>query len=104
MSFYIVSGHTESMLLPIIQHKTQKIIYMADLIPSAAHIPIPYVMGYDTRPLLTIQEKETILKEALKENAWLFYEHDQNIECSSIVDTEKGIRMGSSARLDEILA
>lgn len=94
MSFYFVDGHTEHMMLPKIQHQAQTIIYMADLIPSAAHIPIPYVMGYDTRPLLTLEEKSKILGDAIKDKAILYFEHDTQIEACTLVNTEKGIRMG----------
>lgn len=102
LSFYFVSGHTEKMMLPVLQYGTQKLIYMADLIASAAHIPIPYVMGYDTRPLLTLEEKSSILHQALKDQALLFFEHDPNIECCSIVQTEKGIRMGEAMPLSSL--
>ena len=88
-----VFGHTEAMMLPIIQYKNTTIAFMADLIPSAGHLPIPYVMGYDMRPLNTLQEKETVLKQALENNWTLFFEHDPTIECCSLTRTERGIRM-----------
>lgn len=92
LSFLEVNGHTEGMMLPVLKYKEHTIAYMADLIPSAAHIPIPYVMGYDTRPLETLKEKETILTQALENNWTLFLEHDPTIECVSLEKTEKGIR------------
>lgn len=94
-----VNGHTEAMMLPVLHYKGKKIIYCADLIPSAAHIPIPYVMGYDVRPLLTLDEKEKILNEALKENSYLYFEHDAKIEMCSLEQTERGIRMNEQVTL-----
>ena len=75
---------------------------MADLIPSAGHIPIPYVMGYDMRPLDTLAEKETILKKAVENNWTLFFEHDPIIECASLEVTEKGIRKKEGFKLNEL--
>ena len=102
LSFLEVNGHTEGMMLPIIKYKEHTIAYMADLIPSAAHIPIPYVMGYDTRPLETLKEKETILTQALENNWTLFLEHDPTIECVSLEKTEKGIRKKDTFLLGEL--
>ena len=90
------------MELPIIKYKQRTIAYMADLIPSSAHIPIPYVMGYDMRPLETLKEKESILKQALDEKWSLFFEHDPIIECVNLERTEKGIRQQESFLLSEI--
>ncbi len=103
LSFIFVNGHTEHMMLPIIEYKGQKIIYMADLIPSVAHLPVPYVMGYDTRPLLTLQEKEQILSQAQQQGAVLFFEHDPIYECCTLMQTEKGIRAEKTMRLEEII-
>lgn len=97
-----VYGHTEAMMLPLIKYKDTTIAYMADLIPSVGHIPIPYVMGYDTRPLNTITEKEEILKTALENNWTLFFEHDPTIECCTLQSTERGIRMKESLKLSDI--
>jgi glyoxylase-like metal-dependent hydrolase (beta-lactamase superfamily II) len=102
LSFIEVNGHTEAMMLPLIRYKDQTLAYMADLIPSAAHLPIPYVMGYDMRPLETLREKETILAQALEENWTLFFEHDPSIECVSLQRTEKGIRQKDSFLLSEL--
>jgi glyoxylase-like metal-dependent hydrolase (beta-lactamase superfamily II) len=102
LSFIEVNGHTEAMMLPIIKYKQRTIAYMADLIPSSAHIPIPYVMGYDMRPLETLKEKESILKQALDEKWSLFFEHDPIIECVNLERTEKGIRQQESFLLSEI--
>lgn len=93
MSIYEANGHTEAMMLPLINYKNTTIAYMADLIPSAGHLPLPYVMGYDVRPLNTLKEKEYILKQAVDHNWTLFFEHDPSIECCSVEQTERGIRL-----------
>jgi len=92
LSFIEVNGHTEGMMLPIIKYKESTLAYMADLIPSVGHLPIPFVMGYDVRPLETLKEKELILKTALDNDWTLFFEHDPTIECIKLERTEKGIR------------
>lgn len=101
-SIRFVSGHTESMMLPQLRYKDRTIVYMADLLPSQAHIPIPYVMAYDTRPLLTLQEKKTFLREAADNKYILFFEHDPVHECCTLQDTEKGVRVGELFGLSEI--
>lgn len=101
-SIRFVSGHTEAMMLPQLRYKDHTIVYMADLLPSQAHIPIPYVMAYDTRPLLTLQEKKSFLREAADNNYILFFEHDPVYECCTLQDTEKGVRVGELFRLNEI--
>jgi glyoxylase-like metal-dependent hydrolase (beta-lactamase superfamily II) len=95
-------GHTDAMMLPIITYKGNNIVFMADLLPSAAHIPIPYVMAYDMFPLTTLQEKKSFLKEAQEKNYTLFFEHDPQIECCSLELTEKGIRKKESFDLAEL--
>lgn len=97
-----VSGHTESMMLPQINYNGKTIVYMADLLPAAAHIPIPYVMAYDMFPLTTLNEKKSFLTEAVENDYVLFFEHDPKIECCNLQQTEKGIRMKESFRLDEL--
>ena len=97
-----VNGHTESMMLPQISYKGKTIVYMADLLPAAAHIPIPYVMAYDMFPLTTLNEKKSFLTEAVENDYILFFEHDPQIECCTLQQTEKGIRMKESFRLDEV--
>src|ERR1019366_5750069 len=87
-----VIGHTESMMLPQIQYKDKTIVYMADLLPSVAHIPVPYIMAYDTRPLETLKEKKEFINEAQQKEYILFFEHDPNIECCSLQLTERGVR------------
>ncbi|MBK6482955.1 MAG: MBL fold metallo-hydrolase [Chitinophagales bacterium] len=97
-----VDGHTDAMMLPIIQYGNQTIAYMADLIPSAGHIPIPYVMAYDIRPLISLQEKETFLNMAYANNYSLFFEHDPKIELCNLVKTDRGIRMGEAITLQDL--
>lgn len=102
LKFLEVNGHTEAMMLPVITNNGKTLVYMADLIPSAGHIPIPYVMGYDMRPLETLKEKIQILNEAAEKNWFLFFEHDPKIECVSLEKTEKGVRKKETMNLNEI--
>jgi glyoxylase-like metal-dependent hydrolase (beta-lactamase superfamily II) len=97
-----VSGHTESMMLPQIKYKEKTIIFMADLLPSAAHIPISYIMAYDTRPLETMKEKKSFLEEAQVNDYYLFFEHDPEIECCNLQLTEKGIRRKDTFMLKDL--
>jgi glyoxylase-like metal-dependent hydrolase (beta-lactamase superfamily II) len=103
ISVRFVSGHTEAMMLPQIKFKDKTIVFMADLLPSAGHIPIPYVMAYDMFPLTTLQEKKSFLKEAVENNYILFFEHDPKIECCDLEMTEKGIRPKNYFKLEEII-
>ena len=100
LSFF--DGHTESMMLPQMQYKGKTIVFMADLLPSTGHIPLPYVMGYDTRPLLTLTEKERFLKEAADNDYVLFFEHDAQNECCTLQHTEKGIHLKDTFSLSEL--
>lgn len=102
MSFVEVNGHTEAMMLPKINYKGQTILYMADLIPSVAHLPLPYIMGYDVRPLETLKEKTNILAEAAKNDWKLFFEHDNSVELISLEQTEKGVRRREELKLADI--
>lgn len=88
-----VDGHTESMMIPHIRYKNKTLVFMADLLPSVGHIPLPYVLGYDTRPLTTLKEKGIFLNQAMNEKYVLFLEHDANNECCTLKETEKGIRL-----------
>ena len=97
-----VSGHTESMLIPHISYKGNTIVYAADLFPSRWHIPIPYVMAYDTRPLLTLEEKLAFLPNAAENNYLLFFEHDPTVELCSLQATERGVKEKECFRLAEI--
>lgn len=87
-----VNGHTDAMMIPHIQYKGKTLVFMADLLPSVGHIPLPYVMGYDTRPLLTLDEKGKFLNEAADKEYILFFEHDSVNECCTVQHTEKGVR------------
>jgi glyoxylase-like metal-dependent hydrolase (beta-lactamase superfamily II) len=99
---YEANGHTEAMMLPLLHYKEKTIAFMADLIPSVGHLPIPYVMGYDVRPLNTLVEKEYILKQAVENNWVLFFEHDPLIECCTLQRTERGIRQDKCFDLNEL--
>ena len=103
ISVRFVSGHTQSMMLPQINFNGKTIVYMADLLPSAGHIPLPYVMAYDMFPLTTLNEKRMFLNEALDNNYILFFEHDPRIECCDLKMTDRGVRMGNSFSLNEII-
>ncbi|TDE18684.1 MBL fold metallo-hydrolase [Dyadobacter psychrotolerans] len=93
IDFIHVDGHTEQMMLPVISYKNQKVIYVADLIPSSFHIPLPWIMSYDVRPLLTMQEKEQVLHNAVAEKHILLFEHDPFYEAAIVEQTEKGIKI-----------
>jgi glyoxylase-like metal-dependent hydrolase (beta-lactamase superfamily II) len=97
-----VYGHTDAMMLPKIQYKEKTIVFMADLLPSAAHIPIPYVMAYDMFPLTTLHEKKSFLTEAVQKDYILFFEHDPINECCTLQQTEKGIRANNFFKLEEL--
>lgn len=90
---FFANGHTDKQMIPMINYKGKTICFMADLLPTVGHLPIPYVMGYDTRPLLTIDEKDTFLKMAAKNNFYLFLEHDAHNEIITVKQTEKGVRL-----------
>jgi len=97
-----VNGHTESMMLPQIQYNDKMVVYMADLLPSTFHIPVPYIMAYDTRPLESLREKKQFLTEALEKNYLLFFEHDPVTECCNLKLTDKGIRSNETFLLENV--
>lgn len=97
-----VHGHTDAMMLPQIRYKDQTLLYMADLLPSIGHLPIPYVMAYDMFPLTTLQEKKSFLQEALDNKYILFFEHDPKVECCTLQQTERGIRVENMFALKEL--
>lgn len=103
IDFIHVDGHTEQMMLPVIRYQGKTIIYMADLIPSSAHIPLPWVMGYDVRPLLTMQEKEEVLRRAVDEQCILLFEHDATYEAALVEQTDKGVRISERGTLRDLL-
>lgn len=102
ISIRFANGHTDAMMLPQISYKGKTIIYMADLLPSTSHIPLPYVMAYDMFPLKTLQEKKSFLQEAVDKEYILYFEHDPVNECCVLQQTEKGIRAGETFSLSSI--
>ena len=97
-----MDGHTEKQMLPKITYQGKTLVFMADLLPTVGHIPLPYVMGYDTRPLLTIKEKAAFLDWAADENFYLFLEHDAYNEICTVKHTEKGVRLNTTHTWTEI--
>jgi glyoxylase-like metal-dependent hydrolase (beta-lactamase superfamily II) len=95
-------GHTEAMMLPMIQYKEKTVVFMADLLPSTGHIPLPWIMAYDVRPLTSLTEKEIFLNKAADENYVLFFEHDPVNECATVARTEKGIKADHMFKLHEL--
>lgn len=95
-------GHTDAMMLPQIQYKNKTIVYMADLLPSIGHIPLPYVMAYDMFPLQTLKEKKSFLQEAAEKEYILYLEHDPVNECCTLQQTEKGIRVKDTFDLNTL--
>lgn len=99
---YCMNGHTDKQMLPKITYQGKTIVFAADLIPTTGHIPLPYVMGYDTRPLLTLAEKELFLQEAATNNYYLFMEHDAHNQIITLKHTEKGVRLHESYTFNEL--
>jgi glyoxylase-like metal-dependent hydrolase (beta-lactamase superfamily II) len=102
IAFTFAHGHTDAMMLPVIKYKERTIIYMADLLPSIGHLPIPYVMAYDMFPLTTLHEKKAFLQNAIAKDAILFFEHDPVNECCTLQSTERGIRSKEIFKLEEL--
>lgn len=102
ISIRFAFGHTDAMMLPQIQYKDKTIVYMADLLPSVGHIPLPYVMAYDMFPLQTLNEKKDFLEEAANKEYILYLEHDPINECCTVQQTEKGIKLKDTFSLIEI--
>jgi glyoxylase-like metal-dependent hydrolase (beta-lactamase superfamily II) len=98
----LFNGHTEGQIIPIIKATNKTIAYMADLLPSTAHIPMPWVMAYDTKPLVTFKDKERFYKEALEGDYILFFEHDIINECCTLQETKKGVRVKETFELKEV--
>lgn len=99
---FFADGHTDKQMIPLIKYKEKTIAFMADLLPTAGHIPLPFVMGYDTRPLLTLDEKEIFLNTAADNNYYLFLEHDSHNEIITVQHTEKGVRLKDTYKSKEI--
>ncbi|MCW3119909.1 MAG: beta-lactamase [Chitinophagaceae bacterium] len=102
LSLRIVQGHTQGMMLPQIKFKGKTLVFMADLLPSQGHIPIPYIMAYDMFPLTSLNEKQFFLQEALENDYILFFEHDPQFECCNLQQTERGIRAKDFFKIAEI--
>lgn len=99
----IFNGHTVGQIIPYVKYNNTKIIFGADLFPSTAHIPMPYIMGYDTQPLITLEDKKRFFEEAVKNNYSIFFEHDLYNECCNLIETEKGVRVNKSFTLQEFI-
>jgi glyoxylase-like metal-dependent hydrolase (beta-lactamase superfamily II) len=99
---FFADGHTEKQMIPQIQYQEKTVVFMADLLPTTGHIPLPYVMGYDTRPLLTLDEKQLFLNKAADEEYYLFLEHDAHTELCTVQHTEKGVRLKDTFKFNEI--
>lgn len=97
-----VDGHTDKQMLPVIRYKGKTIVFVADLIATVGHIPLRYVMGYDTRPLLTLDEKESFLNLAVEQEFLLFFEHDPYHELATLTQTERGVKLGSTYSFSEV--
>ena len=98
---FFADGHTDKQMIPLVQYKGKTLAFMADLLPTAGHLPIPFVMGYDTRPLLTLDEKTAFLDQAAREGYYLFLEHDAHNPIISVKQTEKGVRMEHRITINE---
>ena len=99
---FFADGHTDKQMIPMINYKGKTICFMADLLPTAGHLPLPFVMGYDTRPLLTMDEKELFLNKAADNNYYLFLEHDAHNQIITVQHTEKGVRLKDVFTCDDI--
>jgi glyoxylase-like metal-dependent hydrolase (beta-lactamase superfamily II) len=102
MDVLLVNGHTDAMMIPHISYKGRTVVFMADLLPSVHHIPLPWVMAYDTRPLLTLDEKKDMLEMAADREFVLFFEHDPDHECATVERTDKGIRLKETFKLADL--
>tara|TARA_B100000029_G_scaffold303733_1_gene296536 strand:+ start:1003 stop:1857 length:855 start_codon:yes stop_codon:yes gene_type:complete len=98
-----VDGHTEKQMIPVLDTGGVRVAFCADLVPTHGHIPVPYIMGYDVRPLLTLKEKESFLDYCHKNNVYLFFEHDPLVEIGSLKSTERGLRLDKKLNLNDIL-
>ena len=99
---FLADGHTEKQMIPMIEYQNKTICFMADLLPTVGHLPVPFVMGYDTRPLITLDEKEGFLKLAADNNYYLFLEHDAHHPIITVKHTEKGVRLSKVFQTEEL--
>lgn len=97
-----VDGHTDKQMVPIIEYQQKKLVFAADLLATAGHVPLPFVMGYDTRPLLTLKEKKAFLEEAVKNDYYIFLEHDAHNEVINLKQTERGVRHDNTFTFNEL--
>ena len=97
-----VDGHTEKQMIPIIDYRGQKIAFAADLVPTHGHLPLPYIPGYDIRPLVSLKEKDLFLNFCYENDVFLFFEHDANVELGSLMQSERGVRLKSNLKLSEL--
>lgn len=102
IDIFFAHGHTESQMIPLVNYNGRTLAFMADLLPSVGHFPIPYVMGYDTRPLLTLDEKEKFLNQAADNNYILMFEHDSVNECCTVLRTDRGVRENEVFRIADL--
>lgn len=100
---FYADGHTEKQMLPHINYNGKTIVFCADMLPTAGHIPIPYVTGYDTRPLMSMDEKQIFLNNAADNNYYLWLEHDAHNQIITVQHTEKGIRLKEVFKCEEVL-
>lgn len=99
----IFDGHTLGQIIPYIKYNGSTITYCADLFPSTAHLPMPFIMGYDTQPLITLDDKKRFFADAVNDNFVLFFEHDIYNECCTVHETPKGVRVKETFTLDELI-
>jgi len=99
----MVNGHTDGQLIPVINYHGRTLVFMADFIPTAAHVSLPYIAGYDTRPLLSMEEKQYFLAEAAEKQYLLVFQHDAINECCTVQKTEKGVKVKEKGKLTDIL-
>jgi len=103
ITFKLYNGHTDGQVIPHIHADGKTVVFMADLMPSAAHIPMPWIMAYDTRPLQTLHDKERFYAEAIEHNYILFFEHDLYNEVCTLIDTAKGVRVEKAGKLADFI-
>ncbi len=103
--FYVklFNGHTDGQVIPHINVNGKTLVFCADLFPSTVHLPLPYIMAYDSRPILTIEDKKRFFKDAIKQNYTLFFEHDLHTECCTLTETDRGIRADNTFSLAKFL-
>ena len=100
----LVDGHTEKMALPMVEYKKRSILFASDLVPTAGHIPVPYLMGYDVRPLVTMEEKSRVLKNCFENETLLFLQHDPHNELVSLMNTDRGVRLKDTSSLNDFFS